>query len=486
MMVSVKRSPSIAHGFEWLALCASLAAGERCAFAVPVVSPLWPLAAFAVVVALAAWLASGSRLSRLAVAFVAGFALALHSAQSRKEVLEEAHVLGRGRPFVREFRVEGGGRLAPSGGGVKWASFLSSAASVKVRVIFPLAQSSPAPQTGETWECAGWLEQTKGDDPSLRRRLWVKGKGTYARRVARGRSAALLGGLRSDLSRRMGIGLPRNCVAADLNRAILLGERTRLRKTDRDAFAAAGTIHVFAISGLHVMLVAHTFAFLLALAGWPFRFRGLVLVPALWAYVAMTGASPSAVRAASMASLYFAAPLFWRRPDSLVAWSATFLAVYGSDPMKLFDTGCALSFAVMLGLFFCGRFAAGRVRGRFAASLVMTFAAWAAGAPIAAHAFGRVTPGGIVANLALLPAAGVSVKAGMAGIAASLVSDRLAAHINSFAALVAGTMADLSRIVASIPGSDIPVEPWPISVCAAWYLALALLLWLLQRKTGNL
>ena len=86
-MVSVKRSPSIAHGFEWLALCASLAAGERCAFAVPVVSPLWPLAAFAVVVALAAWLASGSRLSRLAVAFAAGFALALHSAQSRKEPL---------------------------------------------------------------------------------------------------------------------------------------------------------------------------------------------------------------------------------------------------------------------------------------------------------------------------------------------------------------------------------------------------------------
>jgi len=43
-------------------------------------------------------------------------------------------------------------------------------------------------------------------------------------------------------------------------------------------------------------------------------------------------------------------------------------------------------------------------------------------------------------------------------------------------------MADLSRIVASIPGADIPVEPWPISVCAAWYLALALLLWLLQKR----
>ena len=116
----------------------------------------------------------------------------------------------------------------------------------------------------------------------------------------------------------------------------------------------------------------------------------------------------------------------------------------------------------------------------------MTFAAWAVGTPIAAHAFGRVTPGGIAANLLLLPAAGASVKAGIAGIVASFVSDRLAAHVNNFAALLAGTMADVSRLVAAIPGANFTVEPWPVSVCAAWYLALALLLWLLQRRRKKL
>lgn len=482
----MKRSPSIAHGFEWLALCASLALGEACAFGASILSPLWPLAAFAAVASFLACLAFASRVSRFVLAFALGFAVALFAAQSRKEILDEAHVLGCGRPFVREFRVESGVCATRGAGGVRWASFASSAGSLKVRVIFPLDDAAPLPQVGETWECAGWLERTKVDDISLRRKLWVKGKGTYARRVARGRSAALLGGLRSDLSRRMGIGLPRNCVAADLNRAILLGERARMRKADRDAFAAAGTIHVFAISGLHVMLVAHAFAFLLALVGCSFRFRGVILVPTLWVYVAMTGASPSAVRAASMASLYFAAPFFLRKPDALVAWSLTFLVVYGTDPTKLFDTGCALSFAVMLGLFFWGRFVAERVHGRFAATLVMTFAAWAVGTPIAAHAFGRVTPGGIAANLLLLPAAGASVKAGIAGIVASFISDRLAAHVNNFAALLADTMANVSRLVAAIPGANFAVEPWPVSVCAAWYLALALLLWLLQRRTKPL
>ena len=482
----MNRSLSIANGFEWLALCASLALGEWCAFGASILSPLWPLATFVAVVALVAYLAFSCRASRLVLAFAIGFAIALFAAQSRKEILDEAHVLGCGRPFVREFRVESGVRATQGKDGARWASFASSAGSLKVRVIFPLDDATPLPQVGDTWKCAGWLERTKGDDFSFRRKLWVKGKGTFASRVGRGKGAALLVALREDLSRRMGIGLPQNCVAADLNRAILLGERARMRRADRDAFAAAGTIHVFAISGLHVMLVAHAFAFLLALVGCPFRYRGVVLVPALWVYVVMTGASPSSVRAASMASLYFAAPIFWRRPDALVAWSLTFLVVYGTDPTKLFDTGCALSFAVMLGLFFWGRFVAERVRGRFAATLVMTFAAWAVGTPIAAHAFGRVTPGGIAANLLLLPAAGASVKAGIAGIVASFVSDRLAAHVNNFAALLAGTMADVSRLVAAIPGANFTVEPWPLSVCAAWYLALALLLWLLQRRTKPL
>jgi hypothetical protein len=57
--------------------------------------------------------------------------------------------------------------------GVRWASFTSSAGSLKVRVIFPLDASAPLPQVGETWECAGWLERTKVDDISLRRKLEI-------------------------------------------------------------------------------------------------------------------------------------------------------------------------------------------------------------------------------------------------------------------------------------------------------------------------
>ena len=153
------------------------------------------------------------------------------------------------------------------------------------------------------------------------------------------------------------------------------------------------------------------------------------------------------------------------------------LKVVGASP---FTNSCALSFAVMLGLVFWGRFTHEFVRNRVASALVMTFAAWAVGTPIAARAFGRFTPGGLLANLALLPAAGVGVKASIAGVLASFVSDRLAAYANNFAALVTRTMSSLSRLVASLPGANVSVEPWSLAACVGWYVALALLLWLLR------
>jgi len=467
---------------KWLALCAALAAGEACGFAASRFAALWPAALCAAPLPALACRAVRGRGGFAAAAFAAGLALALAAAHARNETLAEATDRSCGSPFARAFSVGEPVRVLPPKGGVRWVSFPSAAGRLRVRVVLPVGEGGRVPAPGETWACAGWLERTASDDPSRRRALWVKGAGTYARLAAEapsGTPAARLRRVREDLSRRMGIGL-RDASAADLGRALLLGERSRLPKRDRDAFVAAGTVHVFAISGLHVMLVAGTLSFALALAGCPVRLAGPALVPLLWLYVALAGGAPSAVRAAAMASLRCLAPLFWRRDDGLVAWSATFLAVYAADPLKLYDVGCALSFAVMLGLVFWGRFARDYVPNRLAAALVTTLAAWAAGTPVAAHAFGRVTPGGVLANLALLPAAAASVKASLLGLAASFVSDRLAAYANNAAALVTDAMSSLSRVVASLPGANVEVAPWSLPVCVAWYAALALLLWLLR------
>ena len=280
---------------------------------------------------------------------------------------------------------------------------------------------------------------------------------------------------RRDLLRRVSLGIASDRELVSLNRAILLGERANLPRPLRQTFVGAGTIHVFAISGLHVMAIARVLVFLLRLLWLPRRFAAAATIPILWGYLALIGFPPSAVRAGAMASLACLAPLFGRRPNGVAAWSLTFLGVYGLRPTRVEDVGCGLSFAVMLAILVVGDRLRDRPEG-LGKTLAVAVAAWAAGVPIAAHVFGRVTPGGVLANLALVPAAGVTVYAGAVGLLASFVSEPLAAHLNGLSGLFTRAMVVLSDGVARLPGANAEVPKWPVSACLAWYAALGLAL----------
>ena len=394
-------------GFRWLAVCASLAAGELTASRVSCAADAWPAAA--VCAALAALFGYGFRIRLWVHAFLffLGMALFLHAS------VEKEHFL-RSKPWMR---------------GHMTRRFETS-------------------RRGRTTDVP-WLAATH-----------------------------------KALSRNAVTGLAHNPLSASLNRAILLGERRRLPPEIRNAFVQSGAMHVFAVSGVHVMAIAHVLAFLFrVLLFVPRRFAGAAAIPAIWAYVGVIGALPSAVRAAAMASVCFLAPLFWRRPDAIVSWSLTFLTVACLTPTLIVDTGCALSFTVMLALLL----AAESMRGRSATvSLpVMTLVAWAAGAPIAGRIFGHFTPGGLIANLALIPMAGSAVTCGALGMLAGLFSDCAAAHLNNLAALITSAMTGISEAVASLPFSDLTVPRWSISACAAWYAALLAGLVLLRPTTAR-
>ena len=318
-----------------------------------------------------------------------------------------------------------------------------------------------------------FLMASVGSERTYRERPWLRN----ARRRAPQQEMA--NAVRRDFSRRIGIGLEHDRSVANLNRAILLGERDRLSRDTRDVFVASGTMHVFAISGLHVMMVAKVLVTLLACCFVPYRWVGLAAVPLLWGYVMTIGSPPSAVRAATMATFYCLAPVFWRRSNGVVAWSLTFFVVYLISPRMITDVGCALSFAVMLAIVLTGRQTRDLPEGVRKAFLI-TFAAWAAGVPIAAHVFGRVTPGGLLANIPLVFAAQYSVVSGLVGILASYVSEPLAAHLNNFSALFTKAMVGISEGVSRLPGTNFATGAWSLWQCAEWYALFALILYLIR------
>lgn len=286
--------------------------------------------------------------------------------------------------------------------------------------------------------------------------------------------------LRRDFSERVAIGLEHAPELASLNRAILLGERSRLSPELKRIFVDSGAIHIFAISGLHVMVMAKILMSLVALLFVPLRMQGLIALPILWGYVALIGAPPSAVRAGLMASFYFAAPVAWRRPNGVVSWAISFLVVHVVAPEQLKEIGSLFSFVVMLALVLANRFV--RLRpGSFGQLAFLTFVAWAAGVPIAAATFGRLTPGGLLANLLLVSTAAYTVVASALGVLASLIWNPLAVHFNNLAAVVTGWMVLVARSVASLPCANLEIPPWGVFDCLGWYAALGLFVFLIHH-----
>jgi ComEC/Rec2-related protein len=127
--------------------------------------------------------------------------------------------------------------------------------------------------------------------------------------------------------------------------AVLLGDRSQLDPDLKSQFKLLGATHILAISGLHVGIIN---ALLSALLFWlPQPYRGVSIVLLLWGYAALTGLSPSVVRATLIFSLY-ALSLLLRRPQEklhLIAVSA-FISLL-LQPTLLFNLSFLMSYTAV-------------------------------------------------------------------------------------------------------------------------------------------
>ena len=458
----------------YLLAAACFACGEWTGFALSPVSQLWPFALVLSIAALAWIVGAHARRPWAYALFLAGAVLSMRAAESRGRALDGLLDMSGGKSVAREFKIPDTVRYTEDGAKTV-VSFPASVDSIPcfVNVTFDSPRGSPRP--GERWRFSGRLARGRGVLDSRRRafRCGVR-SGTPERLSPAPRfdTDAFFHRARESLSARMSDGIEDFPDVADLNRAILLGERHRMPKDRKESFVSAGAIHIFAISGLHVLIIAKLVVILLALACIPSRFHTLFLVPLLWAYVRLTGMAPSAVRAATMAGLWYGAYLFWRRPDPLVAWTIAFFFAFVPDPFMILNPGALLSFVVMLSLVALPVILPD-TESHFAGDIRATAVAWAAGVPIIAHLFGRFTPAGLIANIVMMPLVVASVVSSALALGVGFFCRTLAGFLNRVSCYATGTMDAVSSLLSSIPFLDFQMAKWSFAACAAWYAFFA-------------
>ena len=136
-----------------------------------------------------------------------------------------------------------------------------------------------------------------------------------------------------------------------LEQSLTLGDKTYLTDDVTEPFVRASTFHIFAVDGLRMAILFGIFFYTFRWLRMPRVPLGLILIPLCWSYVALTGWSPSAVRAAVMLTIVIFGWMLKRPVDVLNSlYTAAFIILLW-QPHQLFEAGFQLSFVVVYCIF---------------------------------------------------------------------------------------------------------------------------------------
>jgi len=365
---------------------------------------------------------------------------------------------------------------------------------------------------GRTVEVAGVLRPPSGPlaEGLFDYRAWLAGQGIYHELGSGGPDDWQLAGERasppsppwSDHFLRwaqgvLALGLPEEDAPVRLLWAMTLGWRTALTDEVSEPFVRTGTMHIFAISGLHIVLIAGILVTLLRVMQVPRSACGLLVVPWIWFYTAATGWQSSAIRATLMMSVVIVGWALRRPSDLANSLAAAGFLILLWDPRQLFQASFQLSFLVVLAIGLLAGPIGQRLRGWLAAdpflpeplvpwwrrrlegplgALVVaagtSTAAWIGSWPLIAHYFHVITPGGLVANLVIVPLSSLALMSNLGSLICGAWCSSLTELFNHSAWFWMTVLLRFSEWMAAQPGVAFNMRSPGLPALFAYYALL--------------
>ena len=282
--------------------------------------------------------------------------------------------------------------------------------------------------------------------------------------------------------------------ARQLLQAILLGARDDLGDDLNQAYQASGAVHILAVSGLHVGLVAGGCLFLL---GWlmPGRRRhwmvALPTVCMVWVYILLTGAADSALRAGVLFTFLILGRALSRYAEAINLLAAAVLLLLLWDPWMIFHVGFQLSVMAVAGILLLQPLIVrswvppDRVIRFFWNLTAVTLAAQIATVFLSLYYFHQFPVYFLLAGWFVVPLSGVVLASGWAILLLEHLLPGLAMSLAWIPAGLATVMNALVFAIASLPGALStdwsPAAWWAILVPVA---AGMMIYALVYRKAG--
>jgi competence protein ComEC len=274
---------------------------------------------------------------------------------------------------------------------------------------------------------------------------------------------------------------------------IVLGLRHQTPEDIEEPFQQTGTLHLFAVAGLHVGIVAALLWMLAMVARLSRKWAAALIIPLLLFYAAVTGLHVSSVRAAVMASILFGGLFFERKVFVLnsLAAAAFFLLCWNTN--QLFSTGFQLSFAVVGAIILFADPLSGFLQrwtgpDPFLPQTLLhgpqrwmhttlkwlcdgagvSLAAWVGSLPLVLWYFYIVTPISLLANLIVVPIAFFILAIALLSLLSTPLLAGLAVIFNNANWSLAKVVLGIVQVLAHVPGGHFYVEHphWPEKLVA--------------------
>src|SRR5205085_8980523 len=255
-----------------------------------------------------------------------------------------------------------------------------------------------------------------------------------------------------------------------------------------EPFQQTGTLHLFAVAGLPVGIVARLLWILATVVRLPKKWATLLIVPALLFYSAVTGLHTSSVRAAVMSAVLLGGFLVERKAFALNTLAAAAVLILCWDTNELFSIGFQLSFSVVAAIIIVAEPAFQFLRRRFepdsflprslftarrralnrslswiARGAAVSFAAWIGSLPLMVWDYHLVTLSSVVANLVVVPIAFFVLAGGLLSMAAAPCSAWLSIVFNNANWALTKIILGIVHLFAQLPGGHFYLEhpSWP-------------------------